>query len=64
MVTVAALPPRGTSPSFRGAGQQVNVDRNATVQLCLPGDGNGEVTVAISVDFQVVLAINLNSALV
>ena len=34
------------------------------MQLFLPGDGGGEVTIAISVDFQVVLAVNLNGALV
>ena len=60
----SCLTAAGNVAVLQGAGQQVNVDRNATVQLCLPGDGNGEVTVAISVDFQVVLAVNLNSALV
>ena len=34
------------------------------MQLCLPGDGNGEVTVLVSVDFQVILAVNLNGTLV
>ena len=34
------------------------------MQLCLPGNGNGEGTIAISVDFQVVLAVNLNGTLV
>ena len=34
------------------------------MQLCLPGDGSGEVATAVSVDFQVVLAINLNGTLV
>ena len=34
------------------------------MQLFLPGDGNGEVASRVSVDFQVVLAINLDSTLV
>ena len=34
------------------------------MQLCLPGDGNGEVASRVSVDFQVVLAVNLNCTLV
>ena len=34
------------------------------MQLFLPGDGNGEVAGLVSVDFQVVLAVNLDGALV
>ena len=34
------------------------------MQLFLPGDGNGEVASRVSVDFQVVLAINLDGTLV
>ena len=34
------------------------------MQFCLPRNGNGEGTIAISVDFQVVLAVNLNGTLV
>lgn len=34
------------------------------MQLFLPGDGNGEVASRVSVDFQVVLAVNLNGTLV
>ena len=34
------------------------------MQLCLPGDSDGEVAGLVSADFQVVLTVNLNGALV
>ena len=60
----SCLTAAGNVAVLQGAGQQVNVNGNAAVQLFLPGDGNGEVASRVSVDFQVVLAVNLDSTLV
>ena len=49
---------------LQGTGEQVDVHGDTLIQVVLPGNGNGEVALLVSLNFQVVLAVNLDGALV
>ena len=48
----------------QGTGEQIDVHGDTLLQVVLPGNGNGEVALLVSLNFQVVLAVNLDGALV
>ena len=49
---------------LQGSGEQVDVHGDTLIQVVLPGNGDGEVALLISLNFQVVLAVNLDGTLV